>query len=341
PGLHHFPDYLPYVCHSLCRRQVQLMMKIATENLLTQELCMKEEVYHQSLIKPLHIRISRYVWKLAASQCEAGLGSIPFQLSQFRNHCLHQAFQQAHFIILLDFLNIYFYLYLTRQVRKVSERYQPYGHLNDERAHMNVAVIVAGNSLVNLKCSLLLENAPSVDSGRFMGMATQLEYEAGHTLHRSNISGSSHVDLQRAKVFQYEGTIWGPSDFSQPVLEIIYDRKWLQSDFLNLVSSQRATVASKSQRATAISATNRIIAVLKAWNCNSSAKEVLSFGILSTGQYNLPAGVVFSMPVSLQDGRWSVLSDVIGDEKRATLQIAADQLREEKDLASRTRKDTA
>uniref|UniRef100_A0A8K9Y2F5 Malate dehydrogenase 1B, NAD (soluble) n=1 Tax=Oncorhynchus mykiss TaxID=8022 RepID=A0A8K9Y2F5_ONCMY len=298
------------------RRQVQLVMKIATENLLTQELCMKEEVYHQSLIKPLHIRISRYVGKLAASQCEAGLGSIPFQLSQFR--------------------------------KKVSECYQPYGHLNDERAHMNVAVIVAGNSSVNLKCSLLLENAPSVDSGRFVGMASQLEYEAGlqvtnqnYVIGWGNISGSSHVDLQRAKVFQYKGASWGPSDFSQPVLEIIYDRKWLQSDFLNLVSSQRATVASKSQRATAISATNRIIAVLKAWNCNSSAKEVLSFGILSTGQYNLPAGVVFSMPVSLQDGRWSVLSDVIDDEKRATLQIAADQLREEEDLASRTRKDTA
>uniref|UniRef100_A0A674DC81 Putative malate dehydrogenase 1B n=1 Tax=Salmo trutta TaxID=8032 RepID=A0A674DC81_SALTR len=242
-------------------------------------------------------------------------------------------------------------------VRKVSERYQQYGRLIDERAHKNVVVIVAGNSLVNLKCSLLLENAPSVDSGRFVGMATQLEYEArAHIAQKlsvktadvtdvivwGNISGSSHVDLQRAKVFQYEGAIWGPSDFSQPVLKMIYDMKWLQTDFLNLVSSQRATVASKSQRATAISATNGIIAVLKAWNCNSSAEEVLSLGILSTGQYNLPAGVVFSMPVSFQDGRWSVLSDVIiSDEMRAKLQIAADQLREEKDLASRTRKDTA
>ncbi|XP_029610796.1 putative malate dehydrogenase 1B [Salmo trutta] len=264
---------------------------------------------------------------------------------------LHQVFQQAHFIILLDDS-----WPEDREgggvdeeegkVRKVSDRYQQYGRLINERVHMNVAVIVAGDSLVNLKCSLLLENAPSVDSGRFVGMATQLEYEAkAHIAQKlsvktadvtevivwGNISGSSHVDLQSATVFQYEGAIWGPSDFSQPVLEIIYDRKWLQSDFLNLVSSQCATVASKSQRATAISATNGIIAVLKAWNCHSSAKEVLSFCILSTGQYNLPAGVVFSMPVSFQDGRWSMLSDVIGDKKRAKLQIAADQLREEKD----------
>ncbi|XP_038853209.1 putative malate dehydrogenase 1B [Salvelinus namaycush] len=277
------------------------------------------------------------------------IGRGPRQLHKVTVYiALHQAFQQAHFIILLDES-----WPEDREgggedeeeskVRKVSERYQQYGRLIDERVHINVAVIVAGNSLVNLKCSLLLENAPSVDSGHFVGMATQQEYEARvHIAQKlsvktadvtdviiwGNISGSSHVDLQRAKVFQYERAIWGPSDFSQPVLEIIYDRKWLQSDFLNLVSSQRATVASKSQRATAISDSNGIIAVLKAWNCNSSAKEVLSLGILSTGRYNLPAGVVFSMQVSFQDGRWSVLSDVIGDEKRAKLQIAADQLRE-------------
>lgn len=64
------------------------------------------------------------------------------------------------------------------KVRKVSERSQQYGSLIDERVHMNVAVIVAGDSLVNLKCSLLLESSPSVDSRRFVGMATQLEYEA-------------------------------------------------------------------------------------------------------------------------------------------------------------------
>ncbi|XP_024281962.1 putative malate dehydrogenase 1B [Oncorhynchus tshawytscha] len=371
----------------------ELMMKIATENLLTRELCMKEEVYHQSLIKPLHIWISSalnptcYIlipqlfapgvfWDaptislhlLDVGAIEEDLQGVRMETEDLALPQLHkvtvyteldQAFQQAHFIILLDDS----WPECGREdeeeskVRKVSERYQQYGRLIDERAHKNVAVIVAGNTLVNLKCSLLLENAPSVDSGRFVGMATQLEYEArAHIAQKlsvktadvtdvivwGNISGSSHVDLQRAKVFQYEGAIWGPSDFSQPVLKMIYDRKWLQTDFLNLVSSQRATVASKSQRATAISATNGIIAVLKAWNCNSSAEEVFSLGILSTGQYNLPAGVVFSMPVSFQDGRWSVLSDVIiGDEMRAKLQIAADQLREEKDLASRTREDTA
>ncbi len=38
-----------------------------------------------------------------------------------------------------------------------------------------------------------------------------------------NISGSFHIDLQRAKVFRYDGAIWGPDGFSQQVMEMIYD----------------------------------------------------------------------------------------------------------------------
>lgn len=100
------------------------------------------------------------------------------QLHKVTTHInLDQAFQQAHVIILLD----------DREdgedgeervMRKISDRYQGYGQLIDERANKEVVVVVAGNSFVNLKCSLLLENAPSIDSSHFVAMATQLEYEA-------------------------------------------------------------------------------------------------------------------------------------------------------------------
>lgn len=39
-----------------------------------------------------------------------------------------------------------------------------------------------------------------------------------------NISGSFYIDLQRAKVFNYNGPIQGPSFFFQSVLSIFYDR---------------------------------------------------------------------------------------------------------------------
>ena len=39
-----------------------------------------------------------------------------------------------------------------------------------------------------------------------------------------NISGTFYVDLQRAKIFNYDGAIKGPAFFSQAVLKIFHDR---------------------------------------------------------------------------------------------------------------------
>lgn len=48
----------------------------------------------------------------------------------------------------------------------------------------------------------------------------------------------------------------------------------------------------------------------------------------SAGQFGIPAGLVFSMPVSFTDGHWSVRSDVtVTDELRVNLDACADELR--------------
>lgn len=65
-----------------------------------------------------------------------------------------------------------------RKVRRISERYREYGRMIDEGASKEVKVIVAPDSYANLACSLLLENAPTVDSSRFVAVSTQLENEA-------------------------------------------------------------------------------------------------------------------------------------------------------------------
>ncbi|XP_051561678.1 putative malate dehydrogenase 1B [Myxocyprinus asiaticus] len=103
-----------------------------------------------------------------------------------------------------------------------------------------------------------------------------------------NVSGSYHVDLQLAKVFKYDGAILGPDGFSQPVMDMIYDHcgKWLESDFMGLLHKHSAIISFKTNRATAISTTNGIVTVLKAWNNNESAEEVFSLGVLNIGKIN-------------------------------------------------------
>lgn len=48
----------------------------------------------------------------------------------------------------------------------------------------------------------------------------------------------------------------------------------------------------------------------------------------SAGQFGIPAGLVFSMPVSFRNGLWSVRSDItVTDELRVKLDACADELK--------------
>lgn len=94
-----------------------------------------------------------------------------------------QAFQEAHFIIFLDDLQPICESNdepddKDHMVSRVAECFCCYGQLIEANARKDVRVIVAGDSFINLKCSLLIENAPSVDPHNFVAMTTQLECEA-------------------------------------------------------------------------------------------------------------------------------------------------------------------
>ncbi|XP_022624095.1 putative malate dehydrogenase 1B [Seriola dumerili] len=271
---------------------------------------------------------------------------------------LDQAFQEAGVILLLDEWwsddsdaeNDSEQERKKRKVKEVSDHYREYGKLIDTRANKEVKVIVSGDSFVNLRCSLLVDNAQSIDSDQFVTMATQLENEAKAIMAKKlrvkasditdlivwgNISGSFYIDLQRAKVFNYDGAIKGPAFFSQSLLKIFHDRKWLETDLQDLVRCQRAAVASKTCQAAAMSAANGILTILKAWNGTCSPDKIFSLGVLCPGYYNLPDGIVLSVPVTFTEGKWSVLFDVtVGDELKERLQLSASELRREKELES-------
>ncbi|XP_023126318.2 putative malate dehydrogenase 1B isoform X2 [Amphiprion ocellaris] len=361
-----------------------MMLSIAADNLKTKMDLIVEEQHLASLIQPLHIWISGalsptchiLIPNLLSAEVFPQVSVISLHLLELQGNVeelqglrmeiedlapslLHQvtvhtdldeAFQEADVILLLDDC-------WTdereddgdeEKKRKVMERYGVYGQLIDTRANKKVKVIVSGGSFVNLRCSLLVDGARSVDSQQFVATATQLENKARAIIAKKlkvrpsdvtdvivwgNISGDFYVDLQRAKVFNYDGAIKGPAFYSQPVLKICPDRKWLEKDFQHLVQCQHETVTSKTSRAAAMLAANGILAVLRAWNGICDPDEVLSVGVRCPGHYSLPDDVVMSVPVRFKDGKWSVLSDVtVGDELNKKLQLLASELRQEKEL---------
>ncbi|KAI4831403.1 hypothetical protein KUCAC02_000945 [Chaenocephalus aceratus] len=321
-----------------------IMLSIASENLETKMNSIVEEQHRVSLIKPLHIWLSSalsptghfLIPNLLSAEVFPNTSAISLHLLNLEGkeeqlqwlrmetenlalpllyqvtiHTdLEQAFKEADVILLQD------------ECWSDDNRYREYGQLIDTRANREVKVIVSGDSFVNLRCSLLLDNVNVIDSNQFVTVATQLENEARaiiarklkvrpsdvtHVIVWGNISGSFYIDLQRAKVFNYDGPIKGPAYFSQPAKNILQERKWLETDFQELV--------------------------LKAWNGICGPDEIFSLGVLCPGDYNLPDGIVLSVPVIFTDRKWSVLSDVTREDNlKKRLEIAASELRQEKEL---------
>ncbi|XP_043966375.1 putative malate dehydrogenase 1B isoform X3 [Gambusia affinis] len=265
---------------------------------------------------------------------------------------LEQAFHEAHVVILLDDFNAESGSESRKakkqRVKNLCERYRQYGRLIDGRANKEVKVMVSGVSFVNMRCSLLVENAPSIDSHQFVAIATQLVNEVRAVLAKKlcvmssdvkdvvvwgNISGNFVIDLRQAKVFNYPGAVRVPPPFSLPVLGVLYDRKWIETEFKPLVHQQREALLSNTGREAAISATNGILQMLKAWHGAFGPDEIFSVGIDCADIHDLPHGMVISAPATCTDGKWFLVEDAAIEGKLLDeLELCADELQQEREF---------
>uniref|UniRef100_A0A8C5R0N4 Putative malate dehydrogenase 1B n=1 Tax=Leptobrachium leishanense TaxID=445787 RepID=A0A8C5R0N4_9ANUR len=247
----------------------------------------------------------------------------------------NDAFQQANFIIILD--NI---LPMVDQcpedyIKMVTCECAQYGALIDQNADKDVKVVVAGSSYVNLKALVISNSAPSINQRNIVALPTQLEFEAKAVMANKlkiqsaavkdvivwgNINGIHHLDLREAKVYQYDSALWGPPSFSRPLLSMIYDRKWMKDNLLQEWHKRR-------EHRSGMSAAHCIAKLISWWQKDSNAEEIVSLGVITKGEFDLPTDIVFSMPVRFQDGDWQICKEVpIEEEMKEILLQAANEL---------------
>ncbi|XP_063093424.1 putative malate dehydrogenase 1B isoform X10 [Cavia porcellus] len=125
-----------------------------------------------------------------------------------------------------------------------------------------------------------------------------------------NITGNNYADLRQARAYEQESAVWGPPPFSRPVLEVIFDREWVKNEFMTTLKTLTAT----GRHFGGILAAHSIGTTLKYWYQGSFPGEIVSLGVLSEGQFGIPEGIVFSMPVKFENGTWAVLTDLKNTE---------------------------
>ncbi|XP_040331943.1 putative malate dehydrogenase 1B isoform X1 [Herpailurus yagouaroundi] len=233
---------------------------------------------------------------------------------------VEEAFRQAHVIIILDDSVDREVYTLEGCIRSRLPLCRLFGHLIEKNAHDSVRVIVGGKTFVNLKTVLLMRYAPNV-AHNIIAVALGVEGQAKAMLARKlktapssiknvivwgNISGNNYIDLRKARVYRYESAIWGPPNYSRPVLSLIFDREWVNGQFVATLKKLTET----GKQFGSILAAHSIATTLKYWYQGSPPGEIVSLGVLSEGQFGIPEGIVFSMPVKFENGTWVVLTDL-------------------------------
>ncbi len=215
--------------------------------------------------------------------------------------------------------------------------FKPKGEAINKVAATDVRVLVVGNP-ANTNCLIAMRSAPDVPKERFTAM-TRLDHNRALT----QLAKKAGVPVTQVK----KVTIWGNHSATQypdayhaeiggkPAPEVIGDDKWIREVFIPTVQKRGAAIIEARGQSSAASAANAAINHVQSWYHGTSAGDWVSMAVPSTGAYGSPEGVIFSYPVTIQNGQYQIVEGLsLSDFDRQMIAITAQELVEERDAVS-------
>jgi len=194
-------------------------------------------------------------------------------------------------------------------------------------------LFVVGNPC-NTNCLIAMESS-GLPKDRFFAMTTLDENRA-----KTQLAIKAGADVKTVT----DMTIWGNHSATQypdfynakiggkKAHEVITDHDWLKGDFIKTVQQRGAAIIKARGASSAASAANACVQGVYNLTHNTAAGETFSMCLSSTGQYGVDAGLIFSFPCRVENGKLIVVEgrehNDFGTEKfNATLE----ELRIERD----------
>jgi malate dehydrogenase len=207
------------------------------------------------------------------------------------------------------------------------------GKALNEVASRDVHVLVVGNP-ANTNSLIAQHNAPALNPKNFTAM-TRLDHNRGRAqvalkagvavadvrqiIIWGNHSGTQYPDLHHA-------TIAGKQALA------LVGEPWFKENYIPTVQQRGAAVIKARGTSSAASAAAAAIDHIHDWALGSASGDWVSMAVPSDGSYGIPAGVIYSYPVSCQNGQYAIVQGLTIDEfSRARMQVTYDELCEERE----------
>ncbi len=183
------------------------------------------------------------------------------------------------------------------------------GRVLNEVANRNVRVLVVGNP-ANTNAYIAMKNAPDISPSNFSAML-QLD----HNRALSQVAQKTSKPIASIKRM----IVWGNHSNTQypdlnhaitdntPIKSLV-DTSWIENDFIPTVQNRgMAVIEARHGRSSAASAANAIINHMQNWFFGTQENDWTSMGIPSNGCYDIPKGVIYSFPVTCQNGQYRIV----------------------------------
>jgi malate dehydrogenase len=206
--------------------------------------------------------------------------------------------------------------------------------LNDY-ASRNVRVLVVGNP-ANTNCMIAQHYAKDLPSDNFHAM-TRLDHD------RAVSQLATHLKVPSTSIEKL--CIWGNhSPTMYPDIrnttvngKSIYstiDKNWLNNDFIPGVQQRGAAIIKARGQSSAASAGNAAISHMRDWVTGTNGQWA-SFSVKSKGEYGVPEGLIFSYPVTVTNGKWSIVKGLeITPEAQARIDTTTKELVSEREAVA-------
>ena len=207
------------------------------------------------------------------------------------------------------------------------------GKAMNEVADRNIKVLVVGNP-ANTNALIARANAPELNQRNFTAM-TRLDHN--RALAQLAEKTGSHTTLIRKL------TIWGNHSSTQypdlshatvagKAAKSLVDQKWIEESFIPVVQQRGAAIIKARGSSSAASAAAAAIDHVHTWVTGTAEGDWVSMAVPSDGSYGIKPGVIYSYPVTIKDGDYTIVQGLEIDAfSRARMDASEKELLEERD----------
>jgi malate dehydrogenase len=200
-------------------------------------------------------------------------------------------------------------------------------------AHTDCKVLVVGNP-ANTNALIARANAPRLNARNFTAM-TRLDHN--RALSQLAEKTASHVnDIRRMTIWGNHSATQYP-DLSHALVQGkaargLVTQEWIEHSFIPVVQQRGAAVIKARGSSSAASAASAAIDHVHTWVHGTEEGNWVSMAVPSDGSYGIPAGIIYSYPVTVRNGDYQLVPGLAVDEfSRQRMDASHAELLEERD----------